>query len=64
METRKDINKRKKQDKKITRKQAIKKAGYTSLTAASMLLLLNNPAKAQSDTHSNPQGTPDSEEWW
>ncbi len=40
-------------DRKITRKEAIKKAGYAAFSAATMMLLLNDPAKAQADTHSN-----------
>jgi hypothetical protein len=35
------------EDKKITRKEAIKKAGYAAFSAATMMLLLNDPARAQ-----------------
>jgi hypothetical protein len=40
-------------DFKITRKEAIKKAGYAAFSAATMMLLLNDPARASgtSDTH-------------
>ena len=31
----------------ISRKQAIKKVGYVALSAATMMLLLNDPAKGQ-----------------
>ena len=44
-------------EEKITRKQAIKKAGYAAFSAATMMLLLNDPAKAQqqgSDTEDAP----------
>lgn len=40
--------------KKITRKQAIKKAGLVSLTAASMILLLKSPAYAATSTPPPP----------
>lgn len=33
-------------NKPISRKEAIKKTGYVALSAASMMLLLNNPAQA------------------
>jgi len=32
-------------NKKITRKEAIKKTGYVALSAATMMLLLSSPAK-------------------
>ena len=35
------------QEKKISRKEAIKKTGYIALSAATMMLLLNSPAQAQ-----------------
>lgn len=42
-------------DKKITRKEAIKKAGYIALSAATMMILLSNPYKAQAaDTSPAP----------
>jgi hypothetical protein len=34
------------EEKKISRKQAIKKTGYIALSAATMMMLLSNPAKA------------------
>ena len=34
-------------DKKITRKKAIKKTGYIAISAATMMILLSNPYKAQ-----------------
>ena len=41
-------------EKKITRKEAIKKAGYIAFTAATMMILLSNPLKAQADTSPAP----------
>jgi hypothetical protein len=38
----------------ITRKEAIKKAGYIALSAATMMILLSNPLKAQADTSPAP----------
>lgn len=35
------------QEKKISRKEAIKKTGYIALSAATMMLLLNSSAQAQ-----------------
>ena len=34
------------QEKKISRKEAIKKTGYIALSAATMMLLLKSPAQA------------------
>ena len=50
----------KKESRSITRKEAIKKAGYAAFSAATMMLLLNDPARAQtsSDGDGNP-GLPD-----
>ena len=59
MQNRKDNSK----EEKITRKQAIKKVGYAAFTAATMMLLLNNPAKGQGDTQSRPADTPEWSEW-
>ena len=39
-------------DKKITRKEAIRKAGYIAFSAATMIILLSNPLKAQADNTS------------
>ena len=36
-------------ENKISRKKAIKKVGYAAFSAATMMLLLNDPAKAQSN---------------
>jgi len=41
-------------EKNITRKEAIKKAGYIALSAATMMILLSNPLKAQADTSPAP----------
>ncbi len=45
-----------KADRKISRKEAIKKAGYAAFSAATMMLLLNDPARAQ--TTSDSEGSP------
>ena len=47
---------RNKEEKKITRKEALKKAGYAAFSAATMMLLLNDPARAQAT--SEPQLPP------
>lgn len=54
-----------KKDKKITRKEAIKKAGYAAFSAATMMLLLNDPAKAQagSEPALPPPGDFEDEGW-
>jgi hypothetical protein len=39
---------------KISRKKAIKKAGFYSLTAASMILLLGSPKSAAASVPSSP----------
>jgi hypothetical protein len=41
-------------DKKITRKEAIKKAGYIAFSAATMMILLSNPLKAHAAETSPP----------
>ena len=41
-------------EKKITRKEAIKKTGYIAFTAATMMILLSDPLKAQADTSPAP----------
>lgn len=38
-----------KKEKKITRKDAFRKMGMIALSAATMILLLNKPGKAQDD---------------
>jgi hypothetical protein len=53
-------------DRKISRKEAIKKAGYAAFSAATMLVLLNDPAKAQqiqSDTHDSPAPLTPFDDW-
>ena len=50
----KDKSTEKREDRKITRKEAIKKAGYAAFSAATMMLLLNDPAKAQTETSRDP----------
>jgi hypothetical protein len=47
-------------NKPISRKEALKKTGYVALTAASMMLLLNNPAQAnrgRGGSNSGPKGS-------
>lgn len=41
-------------DKKMTRKEALKKSGYIAFTAASMMILLSNPTKAQAASPAAP----------
>lgn len=41
-------------DKNITRKEAIRKVGYIAFSAATMMILLSNPLKAQADTSPAP----------
>jgi hypothetical protein len=41
-------------DKKITRKEAIKKSGYIAVSAATMMILLGNPQKAQASSPAPP----------
>ena len=42
------------EEKKISRKQAIKKTGYIALSAATMMILLSNPNKAQAASPAPP----------
>ena len=53
--------------RKISRKEAIKKVGYAAFSAATMLVLLNDPAKAQgqnqSDTTNSPAPLDPFDEW-
>ena len=42
------------EQKKITRLQAIKKTGLIAMSAATMMILLSNPAKAQSASPAPP----------
>ena len=39
-------------EKKITRKEAIKKTGYMAVSAATMMILLSNPNTAQAQATS------------
>jgi len=43
--------------KKISRKDAIKKAGYIAASAATMMVLLSNPNKAQAGSPAPPPKT-------
>ena len=64
--TKKENGNRELQIPKITRKEAIKKAGYAAFSAATMLILLNDPAKAQqiqSDTADSPAPLTPFDEW-
>lgn len=45
-------------ENEISRKDALKKIGLTSLSAATMMLLLNSPAKGQ-DTGDSPENPPE-----
>lgn len=40
--------------RKISRKEAIKKVGFAAFSAGTMMLLLNNPAKAQDGSPAPP----------
>jgi len=40
--------------KKITRKEAIRKAGFIAVSAATTMILLSNPNKAVADTSPAP----------
>ncbi len=42
------------EEKKISRKEAIKKSGYLAFTAAGMMILLGNPQKAQAASPAAP----------
>ena len=42
------------EEKKITRKEALKKTGYIALSAATMMILLSNPNKAQAASPAPP----------
>jgi hypothetical protein len=53
----------KKGDEKISRKRAIKKVCYAAFSAATMMLLLNDPAKAQSDSPVLPPDWGDGDGW-
>jgi len=42
------------EEKKITRKEALKKTGYIAPSAATMMILLSNPNKAQAASPAPP----------
>ena len=50
-------------DKKITRKDAIKKTGFIAASAATMMVLLNNPAQA-GNRHKGYQCSPSGDNNW
>jgi hypothetical protein len=56
----KELEKPKKPDEErlISRKKAIKQIGFGALSAATMMLLLNEPAKGQ-DNPGSPDNPPD-----
>lgn len=41
-------------DKKMTRKEAIRKSGYLAVSAATMMILISNPNKAQAGSPAPP----------
>ena len=41
-------------DKKMTRKEAIRKSGYIAISAATMMILISNPNKAQAGSPAPP----------
>jgi hypothetical protein len=45
-------------EKKITRKEAIKKAGYIAVSAATMMILLSSPSQAQGSAPAPPPAAP------
>ena len=45
-------------ERKISRKEAIKKTGYIVASAATMMILLSNPNKAQAASPSPPPAWP------
>jgi hypothetical protein len=42
------------EEKKISRKEAIKKSGYLAFTAAGMMISLGNPQQAQAASPASP----------
>lgn len=42
----------------ISRKEAIKKVGYIAVSAATMMILLSNPSKAQAAEETSPAPPP------
>ena len=47
-------------EKKISRKEAIKKTGYIAVSAATMMILINSPSQAQSSQPAPPPDKPNS----
>ncbi len=54
----KENNSPEKGDRKITRKEAIRKAGYAAFSATTMMLLLNNPTKVYATSDTNDSAAP------
>ena len=48
---------------KMTRKQAIRKTGYYAVSAATMMILLSNPNKANAQAASTPAPPPAGNYW-
>ena len=46
------------EDKKITRKQALKKAGFYAATATGMITLLGTPSKSAKAASASPEPPP------
>ncbi len=49
---------------KISRKKAMKKVGYAAFSAATMMFLLNDPVKAQSNSPVIPPPWDDDDGWF
>lgn len=45
-------------EKMISRKEAIKKAGYIAVSAATMMILLSSPSQAQASRPAPPPASP------
>jgi hypothetical protein len=45
-------------EKMISRKEAIKKAGYIAVSAATMMILLSSPSQAQASQPAPPPASP------
>ena len=50
-------------DNNISRKEAIKKVGYAAFSAATMMLLLNDPAKANQTASDTQDGAARPDRW-
>ena len=59
--TKKHVSKDGSGKKKMSRKEALKRTGFYAFSAATMMLLLNQPSKAQTDDSSEFPADPD--EW-